>query len=159
MVLFGFANYDRLCATAPQSVCNVFVRQASSSRIGIFLTTQILAREPPSSYPALLNVTDPTVDPAGFASSLARLPLGVRPTCSIPHVGNGHLGNIALIVVAGLSVFVVTGLAVLAARRSAAVARTEMAVFFALYAVTCLLQLLDAGSILDQVRAAARRLG
>ena len=154
MVLFRFGDYDWLCATAPQSVCSLFLRQVSHVHSSL-LTPQILARQPPSAYPALLNVADPTIDAAGFASSLARLPLGVRPTCSIPHVGSGHLGNIALIIVAGLSVFVVAGLAIAAARRSAAVARTEMAVFFALYAVTCLLQLLDAGSILNQVRRTA----
>jgi hypothetical protein len=62
----------------------------------------------------------------------------------------GSLGNIANIIVCALSVLVALYLAWRSHIRQAAVARAEIRVFFVLYALIALFQLLDTGSFLRQ---------
>lgn len=58
----------------------------------------------------------------GLSANPATAPVGVNPECGIPLVQtNGSLGNIANIIVCGLSVIVVVALIVFSSRRKAAV--------------------------------------
>lgn len=61
---------------------------------------------------------------------------------------SGALGNIANIVLCGLSVVIAIGLAVAAGRRAAAVGRVEMRIFFVMYALVQAAQLVDTGAFL-----------
>jgi len=140
MVLFGYGDYDWACANVGSlSACNLFFRQ-------------ILTTQPPSSLPNLLNLPDPLSNLTQFTQALASAPVGIKPTCAIPRSGYGGPGNVALIVVASLSIFAALGLAFRSGKRQAAVGRSEMRIVFILYALCCLFQLLDSGSFLEQGR-------
>jgi len=72
--------------------------------------------------------------------------------CGIPRIdhGTGSLGNIANIIVCGLSFFFVLFLLAKSHRRKAAVARVEFRFFLFLYAISLVFNLLSTGSIFEQ---------
>lgn len=95
----------------------------------------------------------PDAGSTSFASTLSSFGVGVNPSCYIPRMGaaggqSGSLGNIANIVVCGLSVILAIGLAIAAGRRQAAVGRVEMRVLFVMYALVQGAQLADTGGLL-----------
>ncbi|KAF8583593.1 hypothetical protein K439DRAFT_1647190 [Ramaria rubella] len=120
MVKFG--DFSSLCRNVPSYPwCNLFYRQ--------------------------LQRTDPTfLEPPSIA------PVGINSACGIPHFDSSvrHLGNIANVVLCGVSVFVVLLLIVVAWRRKAAVARIELLYFLVLYLISLPLQLLTTASYLNQ---------
>jgi len=78
--------------------------------------------------------------------------VGVNPKCGIPRLdaADHRLGNIANVILCGLSVFLVLALMHRASRRKAAVARVELTMFLALYLVSLPLQLITTSSFLEQ---------
>lgn len=77
--------------------------------------------------------------------------VGINPICAIPNIGaSNSIGNVANIVICGLSVFVALFIAFAAFRRIAAVGRVEFASLALWYAVSCVLQLFSEGSFLRQ---------
>jgi len=123
MVAFG--DFSTLCKTVPSYPwCNLFYRQLQKTNASSILV-------PPSS--------------AG---------LGISPVCSIPLLDTSlspkHLGNIANVVLCGLSTLIVLALVVAAWRRRAAVARIEMLYFLVLYLVSLPLQLVTTSAFLQQ---------
>jgi hypothetical protein len=76
--------------------------------------------------------------------------VGVRPTCSIPHIGDGHLGNIANMIACFVSMLAMGALIFAANRRKAAVGRVELNMLFGMYLFSLPLQLLTTGSVLTQ---------
>jgi hypothetical protein len=127
MVLFGYGEYDWACTNVPSlAACNLFYKQ-------------ILKTQPASAWDALLGTSTG---------------VGIRPSCAIPRVNtaSGAIGNVALIVVAGVSAILAFVLAFTAGRRQAAVGRAEYRALFALYGLCCVLQLLDVGAVLTTVR-------
>ena len=163
MVLFKFGNYDyvgplsrlnyrlnypavtdpleQLCREVPSlPVCNLFFRQ-------------LLVHPKGLSAPATDLLGLPSNTSATFASALSSFGSGVNPSCSIPRMAaaggaSGSLGNIANIILCGLSFFIALYLAVAAGRRAAAVGRVEMRIFFAMYALVQAAQLVDTGAFL-----------
>ncbi|KAK4691317.1 hypothetical protein P7C70_g9379, partial [Phenoliferia sp. Uapishka_3] len=119
MVLFGFGDYDYLCRNVPSlPTCNLFFRQLLVHPKGL-----------PAPASSLLGL--PSNSSANFASSLSSFGSGVNPSCFIPRMhaaggAEGSLGNIANIILCGLSVIIGIVLAVMAGRRAAAVGRVEM---------------------------------
>lgn len=146
----GVSRSAYLCRNIPSlATCNLFAKQL------------------------LIQGVDPDAVFAGYARTDAGV--GVDSSCQIPSVhADGSVGNVrtplapcctrsvpklnnkqvANIVLCGLSFFVGLGLAGLAMRRVAAVAKGEIAAFFGMYALTCLFQLLDTGAFINQGSAA-----
>lgn len=120
-----FGDFQTLCSQVPSYTwCNLFYRQ--------------------------LQTNDPTVL-VGSSNDAASAPVGVNPECGIPKVNtNGSLGNIANIIVCGLSFFVIGALIYFTGRRKAAVGRVELRIFFVLYLLTLPFQLITTGSLLTQ---------
>ncbi|KAG2066833.1 hypothetical protein BDR04DRAFT_1167369 [Suillus decipiens] len=120
-----FGDFQTLCSQVPSYTwCNLFYRQ--------------------------LQTNDPTVL-VGSSKDAASAPVGVNPECGIPKVNtNGSLGNIANIIVCGLSFFVIGALIYFTGRRKAAVGRVELRIFFVLYLLTLPFQLITSGSLLTQ---------
>lgn len=120
-----FGDFQTLCSQVPSYTwCNLFYRQ--------------------------LQTNDPTVL-VGSSNDAASAPVGVNPECGIPKVNtNGSLGNIANIIVCGLSFFVIGALIYFTGRRKAAVGRVELRIFFVLYLLTLPFQLITSGSLLTQ---------
>ncbi|KAH7925055.1 hypothetical protein BV22DRAFT_1034478 [Leucogyrophana mollusca] len=121
----AFGDFQTLCSQVPSYTwCNLFYRQ-------------------------LLDKSPSTL--TGVSSNTISAPVGVNPECGIPKVGtNGSLGNIANIVVCGLSIFLVTALIILTGRRKAAVGRVELRIFFGLYLLTLPFQLVTSGAFITQ---------
>ncbi|KAH7912748.1 chitin synthase III catalytic subunit [Hygrophoropsis aurantiaca] len=121
----AFGDFQSLCSQVPSYTwCNLFYRQ--------------LLHNSPSTL-------------TGASSNAASAPVGINPECGIPRVDtDGSLGNIANIVVCGLSIFLMTALIVLTGRRKAAVGRVELRIFFGLYLLTLPFQLITTGSFLQQ---------
>ncbi|KAI5121371.1 hypothetical protein M0805_001184 [Coniferiporia weirii] len=127
-----FGNFEPLCHTVPSYTwCNLFYRQL------------------------LHNNDNSTL--AGLSADQASAPVGVNPECGIPRVNHTNsfstgnsLGNIANIVVCGISIFFVAALIWWTSRRKAAVGRSELRVFFAFYLLTLPFQLLTNGALLEQ---------
>jgi hypothetical protein len=95
-----YGSFSYACRQIPSlAVCNLFFRQ-------------LIDTQPTSSYPQLLNLPDPAVDPTGFTQSIASFGVGVRPVCALPRFsslsgdGQGYTGNVADVVVCALSVLV-----------------------------------------------------
>ncbi|KAG2359589.1 chitin synthase III catalytic subunit [Suillus spraguei] len=120
-----FGDFQTLCSQVPSYTwCNLFYRQ--------------------------LQTNDPTAL-VGSSKDAASAPVGVNPECGIPKVNtNGSLGNIANIIVCGLSFFVIGALIYFTGRRKAAVGRVELRIFFVLYLLTLPFQLITTGSLLTQ---------
>ena len=110
-----FGDFSTLCSQVPSYAwCNLFYRQVC------FIC----------NCPYFINVIDhldQVLDNdrtllTGLSTNPATAPVGVNPECGIPLVQtNGSLGNIANLIVCGLSVFVVVALIVFSSRRKAAV--------------------------------------
>ncbi|KAF8656328.1 hypothetical protein AX16_002593 [Volvariella volvacea WC 439] len=125
-----FGDFQPLCAQTPSYPwCNLFYRQVQ--RIDAALLTALS-------------------DPSSSA------PVGVNPECGIPRVGTSidggpqSLGNIANIILCGLSIVGGSALVYLANRRKAAVGRIEIRAFLVLYLLTLPFQLLTTGSLFEQ---------
>ncbi|EJD02533.1 uncharacterized protein FOMMEDRAFT_141532 [Fomitiporia mediterranea MF3/22] len=127
-----FGDLDSLCHTVPSYTwCNLFYRQIQKSS----------------------NATL-----SGLSADPSSAPIGINPECGIPLVGKTNsftgttksLGNIADIIICGLSIFVVAALILWTSRRKAAVGRSELRVFLVLYLLTLPFQLVTTGSIIQQ---------
>ncbi|KIM78704.1 hypothetical protein PILCRDRAFT_582570 [Piloderma croceum F 1598] len=78
-------------------------------------------------------------------------PVGVNPDCGILKAGSdGSLGNIANMIVCGLSMVFVLALIMFSGRRKAAVGRVEIRIFLILYFLTLPFQFLSTGAVLEQ---------
>ncbi|KZP03613.1 hypothetical protein FIBSPDRAFT_1015770 [Athelia psychrophila] len=121
----GFGNFDVLCAQTPSYPwCNLFYRQILKNQPTLF---------------------------TGASASTSSAPVGVNPECGTLLAGSDHsLGNIANIIACALSMVFCAGLVVLAGRRKAAVGRTELRIFLALYTLSLPFQLITTGSFLQQ---------
>ncbi|KAM0787165.1 hypothetical protein ACM66B_006415 [Microbotryomycetes sp. NB124-2] len=145
MVLFQFGNFDYACRHIPSyPYCNLFVRQ---------LLVNPKNLQAPASQ--LLGLPDGAISSQAVQSYTSELGVGVNPACYIPRmeqVGGqaGSLGNIANLILCGLSVLIGIGLALGAIRRAAAVGRLEMAVLFVMYALVQGAQLADNSGLLKQ---------
>jgi len=120
-----FGDFQTLCTNVPSYTwCNLFYRQ--------------------------ILQTDSTLL-TGLSADQATAPVGVNPECGIPLVQtNGSLGNIANILTCGLSILAVVALIVFCSRRKAAVGRSELRIFFGVYLLTLIFQLLANGSFIQQ---------
>jgi len=120
-----FGDFSTLCSQVPSYTwCNLFYRQVLHNDA------------------ALLT---------GLSANPATAPVGVNPECGIPLVQtDGSLGNVANIIACGLSVIVVVALIVFSSRRKAAVGRTELRIFFGVYLLTLIFQILTTGSVIQQ---------
>ncbi|KAN0085627.1 Chitin synthase III catalytic subunit [Tylopilus felleus] len=120
-----FGDFSTLCSQVPSYAwCNLFYRQVLDNDRTLL---------------------------TGLSTNPATAPVGVNPECGIPLVQtNGSLGNIANLIVCGLSVFVVVALIVFSSRRKAAVGRTELRIFFGVYLLTLIFQILTTGSVIQQ---------
>jgi len=120
-----FGDFSTLCSQVPSYPwCNLFYRQVLDHNHSIL---------------------------TGLSANPATAPVGVNPECGIPLVQTGgSLGNIANIIACGLSVIIVAGLIFLSSRRKAAVGRSELRIFFGVYLLTLIFQLLTTGSVIEQ---------
>ncbi|KZP13307.1 hypothetical protein FIBSPDRAFT_897560 [Athelia psychrophila] len=90
-------------------------------------------------------------DGAIGSASTSSAPAGVNPECGTLLAGSDHsLGNIANIIACALSMLFCAGLVVLAGQRKAAVGRTKLCIFLALYTLSLPFQLITTGSFLQQ---------
>jgi len=123
MTLFG--DFEPLCHTVPSYPwCNLFYRQ--------------LEDHSPS---VLVNLS----------TNASSAPVGINPECGILRAGfDKSIGNVANIVVCGVSIIFVTLLIIRASRRKAAVGRIELRQFLIMYLLTLPLQLISTGSFLEQ---------
>ncbi|GAA95271.1 uncharacterized protein L969DRAFT_84997 [Mixia osmundae IAM 14324] len=146
MPLFEYGEFGYACRHVPSlPVCNLFL-------------SSLLRTQPSSSYPYLLNLPDPASN-GTFGEILAHQGVGVRSRCAIARASTfggsqDDLGNLANIIFAALSILLALVLIHKAKRRQAAVGRIEITVFFALYGLQCLLQIVTLGSIVGQGTAA-----
>lgn len=140
--LFYFGDYDWACRTVGSlPACNLFFRQLFVHPKGL-------------SAPATALLGLPAVASSTFATALAEYGVGVNPSCAIPRMAAaggapGSLGNIANIIVCGLSFFIGLALAIAAGRRAAAVGRQEMRLLFLVYALVQAFQLVATGAFLE----------
>jgi hypothetical protein len=123
--MVSFGDFKPLCESTPSYTwCNLFYRQ--------------LQRAAPSTL-------------TGLSVPASQAPVGVNPTCGIPHLGtDGSIGNIANIVACGVSILFVILLIVLCNKRQAAVGRIELRTFLIIYLITLPLQLITNGALLEQ---------
>ncbi|KAH8918522.1 hypothetical protein BT69DRAFT_1225310 [Atractiella rhizophila] len=145
MPAFDYGDFDYICRKIPSyPICNLFYRQLLNHPHNIAAPAfQILA------------LPDPAVNRTGFDRAVGDAGVGIRPECAIPRMGSAggdpnSNGNVANIVLCAVSTIVALGLAVLAGRRMAAVARLEILLLFVIYALTCIFQLVDTGAFLRQ---------
>lgn len=132
------------------SVRPAFASPTASTLVDIPSSTDPKGLDAPAS--SLLGLPTDSNSTA-FAAALSSFGSGVNPSCSIPRMAatggaDRSLGNIANIVVCGLSVLIAIGLAFAAGRRAAAVGRVEMRVLFLVYALVQGAQLADTGALL-----------
>ncbi|KAH9830140.1 chitin synthase III catalytic subunit [Rhodofomes roseus] len=120
-----FGDFAPLCHTVPSYPwCNLFYRQI------VHANASFLAN-------ASANATE--------------APVGVNPQCGILRVGaDGSIGNVANIVVCGVSILFTALLIVWTSRRRAAVGRVELRQFLVLYLLTLPFQLVTTGAFLEQ---------
>ena len=113
MTVFG--DLQPLCSHVPSYyLCNLFYRQARSCH---FLNSTCIL----TSTLQLIDNGDRDVL-TGLSQNQVSAPVGINPECGTLRVGqNGSLGNIANIVVCGLSFFFTLALLYLTNRRKAAV--------------------------------------
>jgi len=126
--MVNFGSFEPLCRRMPAPWCNLFMRQ--------------LVTHSPGTLTGLSAI-----------ANLSIAPVGVNPTCGIPRIhtdGDGSLGNIANIIVCGLSFILVLLLIAGTHRRRAAVARVEFRFFLFLYLISLVFNLLTTGSIFEQ---------
>ncbi|KAF9788611.1 chitin synthase III catalytic subunit [Thelephora terrestris] len=123
--MVGFGDFKSLCEQTPSYPwCNLFYRQ--------------LENHSPST---LVNLS----------AIPATAPVGVNPECGIIRAGQlGSLGNIANMIVCGVSMIVVFVLIVVTTRRRAAVGRSEFRIFLVMYFLSLPFQLITTGSVLEQ---------
>jgi len=125
----GFGAFKPLCRTVGSyPICNIFFKQLSKQA------------------PSALNVNDSR----NLTTFENIAPVGINIECGIPRATDGHLGNIANVILCGLSLLFVLYLASRCSRRVAAVGRVELRALLLLYAITLPLQLLTTGSLLKQ---------
>ncbi|THH03733.1 hypothetical protein EW145_g6050 [Phellinidium pouzarii] len=106
----------------------------------------------------LLQLLDKSnISLTGFSFDSSSAPVGVNPECGIPRVNHTNsfttsksLGNIANIVLCGVSIFFVLALIIWTSRRKAAVGRSELRIFLVFYLLTLPFQLLTTGALLEQ---------
>jgi len=126
--MVGFGDFQPLCSGTPSYTwCNLFYRQIvdNSNSTSSFFT--------------------------GASADPLSAPVGVNPECGILKAGSsGSLGNIANIIICGLSMAFVSALIVFSSRRKAAVGRVEIRIFLILYLLTLPFQLLTTGAVLEQ---------
>jgi hypothetical protein len=139
------------CLSLSSCFCEFFLAQASAFTDYAYPCRHIPSL--PTCNLFLRQLADRNLLPSG--SNLSTAGVGVDPVCAIPRMGgasgqSGSLGNIANIIICVLSVIVALHFAWHAHRRQAAVARAELPVFYVIYALTLLFQLLDTGSFLRQ---------
>ncbi|KAG8826511.1 hypothetical protein FRC19_008763 [Serendipita sp. 401] len=77
-------------------------------------------------------------------------PVGINVDCGILRAGDGRLGNIANMVVCGVSIIITAILAIQVSRRRAAVGRVELRTLLLLYVLSLGLQIVTNGSVLRQ---------
>ncbi|GBE89332.1 hypothetical protein SCP_1503400 [Sparassis crispa] len=120
-----FGDFSTLCHQMPSYPwCNLFYRQIEHHA------------------PFVFN---------NVSANATSAPVGVNPECGIPRVGSDKsVGNVANIVVCGLSIIFMVLLIVWTSRRKAAVGRVELREFFVLYLLTLPFQLITTGSFLEQ---------
>ncbi|KAH9948055.1 chitin synthase III catalytic subunit [Amylocystis lapponica] len=120
-----FGDFETLCHQVPSYPwCNLFYHQLQFHNSSVF------------------------VSPSNNATSA---PVGVNPECGTLRVGfDNSLGNVANIVICGISIIFVTVLIIWTSRRKAAVGRVELRLFLILYLLTLPLQLITTGSFLEQ---------
>lgn len=111
----SFGDFSTLCSQVPSYTwCNLFYRQVS------FIFNRACLVDVIDHFDQVLQ-NDPSLL-TGLSANPATAPVGVNPECGISLVQtNGSLGNIANIIVCGLSAFVVVALLVFSSRRKAAV--------------------------------------
>ena len=129
----------RFLPPSQMPVCSLFLRQQ-------------LNLLPPASYPGALALPS---DPQLLQIALASAGVGVRAVCALPRMASaggypGSAGNAANIAFCALGIIVGVYFAFRAGRRQAAVGRAEMRIFFAIFALQCLFQILSTGSFLEQ---------
>lgn len=123
--MVGFGDFKPLCEQVPSYPwCNLFYRQLEKN-----------------SRSTLVGVSaDPLI-----------APVGINPECGAFKAGaRGSLGNIANMIVCGVSMIVVALLIVITTRRRAAVGRSEFRIFLILYFLSLPFQLLTTGAVLQQ---------
>lgn len=119
---WAYGQYEYFCRQIPSvATCNLFYRQLLDN--------------------GSVDIQDPEI--AG---------VGIRSSCAIPNLSNSgpRLGNIADIILAGLSVFVAIFIAFQAWRRIAAVGRVEFSLLSLWYGLSAALQVFTEGSFLEQ---------
>jgi len=123
--MVGFGDFKPLCEQTPSYPwCNLFYRQLENNS------------------PTTLT---------GFSFDAAVAPVGVNPECGIFKAGeNGSLGNIANMIVCGVSIIVVAILVTFTTQRRAAVGRSEFRIFLLLYLISLPFQLITTGAVLQQ---------
>jgi len=132
MVSPPFGAFKPLChSVGSYPICNLFFRQ--------------LAKHAPADlHASTSSITDYT----------KVAPVGINIECGIPRAsGSGQLGNLANMIVCGLSLVVIIILAIRSSKREAAVGRVEFRALLLMYAVTLGLQLVTTGSFLRQSSA------
>lgn len=80
----------------------------------------------------------------------ATAPVGINIDCGIPKSGDGSLGNIANMVVCGVSIIITALLILQVSRRRAAVGRVELRTFLLFYVLSLALQIVTTGAVLEQ---------
>ncbi|GJN87730.1 hypothetical protein Rhopal_000685-T1 [Rhodotorula paludigena] len=143
MVDISYGYYDWPCANIPSMpICNLFFRQ-------------LLVNPAGTAAPATALLGLPDAGSSSFNQAVREYGVGVNSSCYIPRAGfvgglDGHLGNIANLILCGIAVLVGLGLAAAALRRTAAVGRWEMTVLFIMYAAVQGAQLADNSGLLRQ---------
>ncbi|KZT07854.1 uncharacterized protein LAESUDRAFT_650022 [Laetiporus sulphureus 93-53] len=120
-----FGDFEPLCHTVPSYPwCNLFYRQIEDHNSSIF---------------------------DDLSANATSAPVGVNPECGIPRAGfDKSVGNVANIVICGLSIVFLVFLIIATSRRRAAVGRVELRQFLVLYLLTLPFQLITTGSFLEQ---------
>ncbi|WVR08452.1 hypothetical protein IAU60_005507 [Kwoniella sp. DSM 27419] len=143
---FGWFRW--ICGHTALPQCNLFFAQLYRADVPALTTLFPDA----SRFFAEFDITsinareDPVVQAArGVAGT------GVGSTCEIAKVGHrGSVGDIALMVAAGVSFLIAVCLVITASRRKAAVGRAELRIFLLFYAVHSLFKVLTTSSLFEQ---------
>jgi len=123
--MVSFGDFKPLCEQTPSYPwCNLFYRQ--------------LQKNSPNTL-------------TGLSADATTAPVGINPECGTLRAGElGSLGNIANMIVCGLSAIVVVALIFITTQRRAAVGRSEFRIFLILYFISLPLQLVTTGAVLQQ---------
>ncbi|ORY35850.1 chitin synthase III catalytic subunit-domain-containing protein [Naematelia encephala] len=148
-----FGAFSWICSHTPLPHCNLFFQQLFENGGG-----QGLVRIFPASSDFFnqYNVTANNVsDDPNVLAARTQAGVGVGSQCEIPHVGNrGSVGDVALVVISGLSTFFALYLVWHATRRRAAVGRSELRLFLLAYALHSALQTVTMSSMVEQASTA-----